>query len=265
MLKPLFYTEHFANMNAGKKETLPVVVLIHGLFGSGDNLSVIRRHLELNYRVINIDLPDHGKSPWSSTFSFEHYAQQILLTLSQLDITKASFVAHSLGGKVAMYLAHMNPIIVNKLIILDIAPIVYEPRHHSVIEGLTSLALPNIDSRKQAQTEIATYINDPGIQSFLLKSLYEEDKQWQWRFNLNLLVKDYGALSDWPLAGKKVYDGKVLFLKGEDSDYIEAKHQSSIMTQFPQAAAKVVKAGHWLHAEKPQVVNSLITKHLHGE
>lgn len=260
MLETLNYQEHGPN-----DVKAPVIVLIHGLFGSADNLSVIRRAFEQEYRVISLDLPNHGQSPHGSEFSFESAAQQVAQTLSKLNIKQASFVAHSLGGKVAMYLSYINPNLIDKLIVLDIAPVEYEHRHQNVIKGLSSLNLKLIKNRKDAQLSLSTYIDEVGTQSFLLKSLYQDEhKCWHWRFNLHQIIKDYPQLSKWPLSGKLVFDRPVLFIKGENSDYITAKHQASIMQQFPKAQAKIVNAGHWLHAEKPQVVNSLITKHLRG-
>ncbi len=259
---PLFHTDH-ASLN-DTTASPQVVVLIHGLFGNSDNLSVIRRELQQQFRVISLDLPDHGKSPWSESFSFEQYAIQVASTLTQLGVESAHIVGHSLGGKVAMYLSYIKPELVHSLIILDIAPVAYQPRHENVIKGLTSINLTSIERRKDAQQQMNEFIKDPGTQAFLLKSLYHKNDHFAWRFNLDLLVRDYALLSSWPLHNKQVFTGKVLFIKGKNSDYITLKHQETIAKQFPAAQAKVVEAGHWLHAEKPQTVNTLITKHLLG-
>lgn len=259
MLEILHYQQH-----GRTHQSAPVLVLIHGLFGSADNLSVIRRHFEADYRIINFDLPDHGLSPWSQQFSFEDYAKQIILTLESLNISSASLLAHSLGGKVAMWVSYLHPQLVKHLICLDIAPAAYEARHQSVLSGLTSINLAQLSSRRDAQQSLAKFIPDAGTQAFLLKSLYQEGESWKWRFNLDLLVRDYPILSQWSLAKELVFEGDVLFIKGNKSDYITKSHQASILKQFPNAKAKIVDAGHWLHAEKPQVVNTLITKHLLG-
>jgi esterase len=264
MLDTLYYTEHLPQESTTANEPFPVVVLLHGLFGSSDNLSVIRRHLEQNYRVINIDLPDHGKSSRSVDFSFNNYAEKVILTLHMLDISTASIVGHSLGGKIAMWIAYLQPQLVEKLIILDIAPVQYEPRHQSVLKGLKAVPLETLKSRKDAESIMSNFIEDTGTRAFLLKSLYENSGKWHWRFNLELLARDYNLLSDWPLHEQKIYLKEMLFIKGEESDYILSEHQAIIMKQFPKAKAKLVKAGHWLHAQKPQIVNSLITKHLRG-
>lgn len=257
MLKNISYQSH-----GRSDDNAPCLVLIHGLFGSADNLSVIRRHFEKDYRVINVDLPDHGVSPWSEKFSFDRYAKKIILTLESIGVSKASIVGHSLGGKVAMWIAYLNPTIVNHLVCLDIAPASYEARHHNVISGLTSIVLSQIDSRKDAVAKLNRFIDDPGTQAFLLKSLYQDNGEWKWRFNLDLLVRDYKLLSDWSLSEKVVYKGKTLFVKGEKSDYMTRAHQATIIKQFPNAKAKIVDAGHWLHAEKPQIVNNIIEKFL---
>lgn len=243
----------------------PVLVLLHGLFGSADNLSVIRRDFESTHKVISMDLPDHGESPRSEGFSFERWAQKVALTLTNLDIDKASIVAHSLGGKVAMYLSYINPILIDKLIILDIAPVAYSPRHQNVINGLTAVDLLHLSNRTEAKSSLAKFVKDPGTQGFLLKSLYQdEQRNWKWRFNLEQLINDYDKLSQWPLSDKVVFKHPVLFIKGKNSDYINSEHQATILQQFPAAIAKIVDAGHWLHAEKPQVINRLITNHLRG-
>ena len=264
MLEVLHYTEH-APPSTSAQHNLEVVVLLHGLFGNGDNLSVIRRHLQNDYRVINIDLPDHGNSPWSQTFSFKTYAQQVLSTLNSLGINKANIVGHSLGGKVAMWIAYLQPASIQKLIILDIAPVAYSPRHEEVINGLRAVPLATIRSRKEAQAFMAPFISEQSTQAFLLKSLYEQNDSWYWRFNLDLLQHDYNVLIHWTLADEVVFSEPVLFIKGDESDYILPSHQNTIKKQFPKATAKVVNAGHWLHAQKTQIVNRLITKHLRGE
>ena len=53
----------------------PWIMLIHGLFGSSDNLSALRRQLTDTFQVLSIDLPDHGKSAFTHAFSFSEYAQ----------------------------------------------------------------------------------------------------------------------------------------------------------------------------------------------
>ncbi|WP_371193216.1 alpha/beta fold hydrolase [Glaciecola sp. SC05] len=259
----LFYQTH--SPKSASTEALPALVLIHGLFGNSDNLSVIRRAFEHERLVISIDLPNHGKSLRTERFNFDDYAERVVKLLQELKLSNCVLVGHSLGGKVSMLVAKQLPQIVSKLVIMDIAPIPYPARHHAVFSGLNNVDLSKISSRTDAKIKLAEHVQESGTQAFLLKSLYQDDnQQWQWRFNLPLIVRDYDALSAWDHSGI-CYSGPTLFMKGAESDYITAAHQATIIEQFPQASAKIVQAGHWLHAQKPQVVNALITKFLRGE
>lgn len=240
------------------QSTVPVV-LLHGLFGSSDNLAVIRRHLEKDYRVISIDLPDHGNSPHFTEFSFDAWAQEVITCIQQHTDQAVNIVAHSLGGKVAMATASMQASMVNKLVILDIAPVNYPPRHENVMKALNSVDLGQLNSRQAAMQSMLNHVSDRNVIAFLLKSLVNIDGQWRWRFNLPLIQREYERVSDWPYSGK-LFSGPTYFIKGKQSDYIIAEHQDIIMQQFPQAQAKIVDAGHWLHAEKPHLVNSLLTR-----
>lgn len=259
MVESLFY-QSFGDKNKASLPEQPSIVLMHGLFGSSDNLSVIRRHFEPSHHVLCIDLPDHGKSPHSKSFSFDTWAQQIIDTLATNHISNANIIAHSLGGKVAMRVASLQPSLVNKLIVMDIAPVRYAPRHENVISGLSAVTLSQLTGRSQAMTQLSEHIADPGTRSFLLKSLYQDDdKKWHWRFNLSLIKRDYDLISDWPFDGE-LFLGDTTFIKGKKSDYIGPQHQAAILHQFPNAKAKIIDTGHWLHAENPQLINTLLTR-----
>lgn len=54
-----------------------------------------------------------------------------------------------------------------------------------------------------------------------------------------------------------------LFIKGMNSQYISAEDQPQINALFPYAQAKLIEgAGHWPHAEKPNVFLKIIEKFL---
>ena len=236
----------------------PWIMLIHGLFGSLDNLSALRRQFTESFQVLSIDLPDHGKSSFTQSFSFEHYAKLISELVASLGIKRLSVVGHSLGGKVAMQLTLNQPTLINHLIVLDIAPVAYSARHSNVFQGLNNVELANITSRKEAQSALSKYIIDKSTQQFLLKSLYNDNNIWAWRFNLRLLHQDYPKLSD-AITSVQPYVGPVLFIKGENSDYLLSEHKNAVVQLFPNSQSKMINGtGHWLHAEKPEQCAKII-------
>lgn len=240
-------------------ESAPWLVLIHGLFGDMDNLAVVRRHFAVTHNIINIDLPDHGKSPHLDTFSLQACADGIKQAVNQTTEAKVTLLGHSLGGKAAMLCALQNPELVSRLIVADIAPATYDARHNSIIEGLRSVDMQQVSKRSDADKQLAAYIPETGIRQFLLKSLTQNDQgQWHWRFNLEGLAASYDNVRGWPHTDLQ-FSLPTLFIKGNESDYLLAEHQSAIATLFPKAKAHIVEgAGHWIHAQKPDAFNSAV-------
>ncbi|PSU02006.1 alpha/beta fold hydrolase [Photobacterium iliopiscarium] len=249
---------HFRAEGKGK-----TIVLIHGLFGSADNLGLLARELKRHYQVISVDLRNHGLSPHSDLFSYQDLAQDIIDTLDHLAIDQFNVIGHSMGGKVAMTLSALVPQRVNHLVVIDIAPVVYQGhRHQNVFDGLREVNRHSITQRSEAEQYLARYINDAGVRQFLLKSLARTETGYQWRFNVEGLITNYATIMGWHPAAQP-FMGKTLFMKGQLSDYIEPQYRDAIMTQFPNAKAHVVaNTGHWLHAEKSTTVNRIITQFL---
>jgi esterase len=238
------------------------IVLIHGLFGSYENLGVIARALAGQWQVVNLDMRNHGRSDWHDSMSYALMAEDVKDTLDHLGLEQVILLGHSMGGKIAMEFALRYPDRVNKLILADISPVQNRPRHHEILSALDSIDLNNLQSRQQADQQLALSINETGVRQFLLKSLYKENEQFRWRFNIKALIANYQQLLEAP-PSKGPYTGPTLFIKGADSDYLLPEHQSLIQQLFPQSKAKVIMGtGHWLHAEKPVAFAKIVTDFL---
>ena len=68
----------------------PRVVFLHGLFGQGRNWTGIARALEDAARPILVDLPDHGRSAWTSKISYPAMADAVASTLPTTTPTQSS-------------------------------------------------------------------------------------------------------------------------------------------------------------------------------
>lgn len=239
------------------------VVLIHGLFGSLENLNVIAKPLSEHFRVTNVDLRNHGLSPHSDEMDYLAMANDIVQLMATLKIQKAHLIGHSMGGKVAMQVALTHSELVDKLVVLDIAPVSYPARHTKILEALNAVKNADISDRKQADLIMQPYIEELGVRQFLLKSLYKNDEgKFVWRFNLSVLDNKYSTITDNINANNSCLC-ETLFIKGNDSDYILAEHRDAINALFKNVSAKIIHgAGHWLHAQKPQAVNKAINDFL---
>jgi esterase len=188
-------------------------------------------------------------------------ATDIVALQQQLGIGSSHLVGHSLGGKVAMQLALNYPERVQKLVIADIAPVLYTPHHQAIFAGLQAIDLAQLQQRSAADAPLAQFVGELSVRQFLLKSLYRDDEGFHWRFNLPVLIDSYRELLAAPHG--KPFNGPTLFIKGELSDYIVAEYEPVMRELFPNFKFKVITGtSHWLHAEKPIAFNKLVQQFL---
>jgi esterase len=247
------------------------IILIHGLFGSMDNLNMIARALAKNYCVINIDVRNHGYSFHKNSMSYSELAQDVIDLLNHLNITKTAILGHSMGGKIAMQIALEYSERISKLIVADIAPVTYPNHHQQIIEGLKAIDLSKVHNRKDADSQLAAYVENVGVRQFLLRNLTKtanktesknSPQQFHFACALNFISDCYAQIMQGYL-GEQNFTGQTLFIKGGDSDYISQQHRSIILKLFPNSKAKIIAgAGHWLHAEKTVAFNKIVTDFL---
>jgi esterase len=234
---------HFYKTGSGK----PLIIL-HGLFGQSDNWMTLAKQWAVTHTVYVIDLRNHGKSFHSKVFTIEAMATDVVNFIKTNQLSDVTLLGHSLGGKVAMYIA-LHYQFLSKLIVVDIAPRYYAPHHQQIIDGLLAVPLQSIITRNMAETYLMPYIKDFGTRQFLLKNLYwQTETQLAWRFNLNDIANSIQSV------GQEIKGGPVqlpaLFIRGGKSAYINEADVQQITSMFTNAIFKTAQnAGHWVHAE----------------
>ncbi|MBL4762001.1 MAG: alpha/beta fold hydrolase [Gammaproteobacteria bacterium] len=229
----------------------PLLVILHGLLGSSTNWSSVARELAQKYHVLNVDLINHGLSPHSDTMDYQSMAAQVLSLLS-FEPRPVTIMGHSMGGKVAMWLALNHPERVEKLVVVDIAPVTYEHDYEWIFAALKGLDLAQLKQRKQADEALMTLLPDPMLRGFLLQNLTRNEGRWSWRMNLPVIHARIKHILGFP-SGGGTYIGPSLFIAGELSEFISATEQQQLCQSFTAAQVKTIKnAGHWVHAEQPQ-------------
>lgn len=243
----------------------PDVVLLHGLFGMGNNLGGLSRALQGHYRVHSLDLPNHGRSAWTDNMDLAELAAAVARWMDHRQLEMAHFVGHSLGGKVAMQLALDEPYRVDALVVADIAPVTYPSRHDAVFAALAAVDRAACGSRNEAAALMAEYLQEESVIQFLLLSLSRnEEGIFRWRFNFPVLRDCYLQVRQ-AVPAQMPFTGRTLFIKGGDSDYITPEHEAAILERFPRAdITEIPGAGHWLHVEQPARFNKLVLDFLDG-
>jgi esterase len=240
------------------------VILMHGMFGSLSNLGNLAKLLAQSYRVISVDLRNHGDSPHEDDMDLALMAADIVDLISDLDLSSTILIGHSLGGKIAMQVALNNPQLVKQLVVADISPVDYPQTNNApVLDALSALSGLQLVSRHAADEIMSQHIADQMTRAFLLKNLTRNaEGQFVLKLNISSIVKNYATTLVAAPAGMP-FEGPALFLKGETSAYIQEKHRPVIDELFPNAQLQVIAgAGHWLHAEKPDAFNNLVNSFL---
>lgn len=249
-------------------EGLPVI-LLHGLFGSAANLGMVARGLAADYSVYSLDLPNHGRSPRTANMSYTDMADAVARFIARQELGSCYVLGHSMGGKVAMQLALDYQDLVGKLVVADIAPVQYPAHHDQVLAGLRAVEEAAPADRKGADAVLSEHVLDVGVRAFLLKSWQKDARgHWHWLINIDSVTANYGRLGEPNRPGRHShsFNGDTLFIAGAASDYLQPEHRDDILDLFPRAQVKIIEGtGHWLHAEKPQIFNRLVSRFLAAE
>lgn len=247
-------------------DSLPPLIIMHGLFGSGRNWNGLARKFSEQFCVYTLDMRNHGSSPHSSEMDYPNMALDVAAFIDSVGMSRATILAHSMGGKAAMWLALTQPDKVERLIAVDIAPVHYDHSFSEIIRGLKSIPLDSIGSRKEADDYLSKVLADVGLRQFLLQNLKIQNGQCNWRVNLDVIEKEIETILAFPETDNAAaYQKPALFVGGGQSDYILPEHMPVIETLFPEAKVETIfNAGHWLHAEQPakfvEIVMRFLTK-----
>jgi len=245
----------------------PRVAYLHGLFGQGRNWMQIAKGVSgpegADSRGLLMDLPNHGRSPWTEEFAFHDYAAAVVQTLeAQGPGERWTLVGHSLGGKTAMIASLERPDLIERLCVIDTAPRDYGNLHRfsRYVEEMQRLPLAQLSSRADAEERFEE--SHPGVKAFLLQNLRRDGGSWRWQANIDLVARDIASgpaalMGGWPVAAGdyQPYPHRVLWIVGGDSEYVGEEDTEPMRELFPLVRQVTVKGvGHWVHTDAPEIV-----------
>lgn len=146
-----------------------------------------------------------------------------------------------------MGLALVFPDLVQKLIVVDIAPRSYEPHHGPEFQAL-EMDVSGFSSRQQIDQAMAQIHPLPAVRRFLQMNLVRDTNGYRWGINVSALKNAAyleGFQEDFP---NLQYEGTTLAMKGEKSNYIQDSDKELFRQFFPACKVLELKgADHWLH------------------
>jgi len=244
-------------------EGQPLVVL-HGLFGSKRNWATVAHRLAVGRRVITVDLRNHGESPWDDAHDYPAMAEDVARVIERQAGGRADVLGHSMGGKVSMVLALSHPELVNRLIVVDIAPTRSTATPIEFVRAMRALPLETYSSRLDVKDALAAAIPDPAVRGFLTLNVIPRADGLAWTVNLAAIENHFDTILGFPVVARGTSFGQpTLFIAGGKSAYVQPQHHAEIMRLFPAATIDVIEAaGHWVHADAPEAFVSTVNAFL---
>lgn len=107
--------------DSGEPDLRPVIIM-HGWGCNVDTVASIENIFKGKMRVINVDLPGHGKSSEPpSVWGVEDFTAMMEKFISRLGLEKPSLIGHSFGGRISILLSSRGD--VDKVLLVDSAGI----------------------------------------------------------------------------------------------------------------------------------------------
>ncbi|GBE84401.1 alpha/beta-hydrolase [Sparassis latifolia] len=256
----------------GDDESYPLVIL-HGLFGTKQHwLSLSKAFLrDLRRPIYSLDLRNHGSSPHAAPMTYAHMADDVVQFCKEHSLARISLLGHSMGGKIAMTVAlspETPPDLLRHLIVADIAPSrgALSPEFSDYVIAMQTIEERKVTSRKEAQDILSEYEKDPMIRAFLLMNLIESHGVMKFRIPLDIISQSISELGSFPYEpGERQWNGPTLFIRGNQSNYINEKNIPIAKGFFPRMVLKALDAGHWVQAEKPNEFKEFVTDFIKNE
>lgn len=245
-------------------DNLVPLIILHGFFASSRNWRKIAENLSASYHVYVLDLRNHGGSPHHVVMDYPAMTADVLRFMDTQGLQTAHVMGHSMGGKIAMWLALAHPNRINRLVVADIAPKGYKHSFDNTVQALINLPLETIQNRKQAEIMLASDIPELDYRQFLLQNLVLKDERYDWRINLDIFKQMAPNIVSFPeTKSLPPYLGEALFIAGGESEYLKCEDTLHL---FPIGLFRtILGAGHWLHAQQPKVFTELVENFLQRE
>ncbi|MCM3599125.1 2-succinyl-6-hydroxy-2,4-cyclohexadiene-1-carboxylate synthase [Robertmurraya korlensis] len=243
------------------------VVLLHGFTGSISTWSECEEELMKNSKIIKIDLVGHGRS--SSPDSIKRYEMKSVLAdlryiLQYLNIDQADVVGYSMGGRVALAFAVMNPTLVRKLVLESASPgLVTDEDRRSRREQDQQLA----NKMKQNGLEwfveywgnIPLFESQKKLPSLIRQRIKEQRKQNSIKGLANSLIGMGTGSQPSYWENLKQYAGEVLLLTGSvDKKFVIIAEKMSKRLKYSQWV-NIDGCGHAIHVEQPEKFGTIVS------
>ena len=232
--------------NIQKSGSNRVIIFVHGS-GGDSNMWKNQAKLDIEYDIINLDLPSHGKSSEYLELSLDLYVEVLNHLILSLNYEEVVLCGHSLGGAIIQSYYYLYPKRVKALILigtggrLRVSPAILDSlksNYQEFLKGLPSGAF----NKSTSGDIINDYINET-----LTVGPY-------------VTYKDFSICDTFDTLEKtSSINIPCLIVVGKDDKLTPIKYSEFFHNKINDSDLHVIKdAGHMVMLEKPVEVNTII-------
>jgi len=182
----------------------PTILCLHGRWGRAETWFDFIQHYGNQYRIIAPDQRGHGLSGKPiSKYTAEEMAEDIIELLDFLKIDSVILVGHSMGGRVAGYIAALYPKFVKSLVILDKSasgtakPNIFPLDQIPTIDPLTKDWPLPFSSLSEAKDFIQKEMDSNLSYQYFMNSLIETVEGYQMMFSSQAMAANIAYDENW--------------------------------------------------------------------
>lgn len=231
------------------------LVFLHYFGGSSRTWAKFIAILSARHRCIAVDLPGFGDSPAEpEKLSVGDWGQAVAQLIELLALKRYVVVGHSMGGKIALSLASLQPFGLTALVLIAPSPSTPEPMTTQEQKELLTAYGNKVALATLLRTITARPLANAAKESILADNLRAARTSWNWWV-------EFGSQEDISprLAAGQV---PVLVISGEqDPKFSSSFLRDALLPYFPLATfIEVPQAGHLIPVEAPSATAKAIAR-----
>ena len=248
-------------INFSDKGSGPVIVLIHGYMETLDVWENFASRVSQKFRTLSIDLPGHGLSDICNEInSMELMAESVITVLNSLNIQKAFFVGHSMGGYVVLAAFQLFSKRISGITLLNSHPFADSPA--AIEDRNKNIALVKAGKKDDI---IPAFIQN----LYTVQNLKAMPKAVDMSFAIALEISDKTIIADLkgmierPSRVRLIEEGKVplLWILGDKDKHINCiEALKAVKLPVNSEVTVLSDVGHMVFIEAEEVLSDILVK-----
>ena len=164
----------------------PSLICLHSHTNSAASWREFAEYASSDYHVYAIDQRGHGNSEWASDgYAREKFVQDLSEFIEQKKLADVSLVGCSMGGWHSILYTHLNPKMVNKIVMVDIAPEPSQERLNAPPSPPTPMYFNEVDDVFNWLRSGNPFASDARLLEETKSRIKQtESGQWTWKADL---------------------------------------------------------------------------------